>query len=292
MKSIYVIREIKRKEYIPQLLEIPQVPEKLWIQGELVAPGTSDTKFLAVVGSRALTSYGREVCETLIRGLSGYRVSIISGLALGADACAHKAALTNGLHTIGVPGSGLGEDVIGPRANFGLSREILASGGALISEHPSDYIAQPYDFPSRNRLMVGMSDAVLMIEAGELSGTLITARLAGEYNRELLCVPHRIGDAHGYGANLFLRLGATLVSDSAHILEALGIEQRDSSLLDRPLTDMSSAEKELYTLLEIPLPTDELIRISKVPAYETLATLGGLEMKGVIGEQFGNWRRL
>ncbi len=212
------IRELAREAYPRSLHEIPEPPEKLWIRGTLPSP---DTKRLVVVGSRALTDYGRDACTALISGLRGYPISIVSGLALGADAVAHQAALAAGLHTIAVPGSGLSDRVISPRSNLGLAHDILAAGGALLSEHPADYTPRPYDFPSRNRIMVGLADAVLMIEAGEKSGTLITARLACEYNRDLLVVPHRIDDPHGYGAHMFLRLGATPVSDPLHILETL-----------------------------------------------------------------------
>jgi DNA processing protein len=206
---------------VPQLLEIPQVPERLWARGTFTPGGT---KRLAVVGSRAVSDYGRRACETLIAGLAGYPVSIVSGLALGADAVAHEAALAAGLHTIAVPGSGLDDRCIAPRTNLGLAKAILAAGGLLLGEHEPGYQAHPHDFPSRNRIMVGLADAVLVIEAGPRSGTLITARLAGEYNRELLCVPHRIDEEHGFGAHLFLRLGATLVAEPEHILEALGIK--------------------------------------------------------------------
>lgn len=209
-----------------KLMEIPDPPEALWFIGTMPP---KEYKTLAVVGSRALSEYGKEACEYLIAGLAGYPISIVSGLALGADACAHRAALKAGLHTVAVPGSGLDEKSIYPRTNLGLAKAILQSGGALISEHPPEYKAQAYDFPSRNRIMVGLSDAVLVIEAGTQSGTLITARLTADYNRDLLCVPHRIGDPHGEGANQFIRLGAVLVSEPLHILEALGITPREES---------------------------------------------------------------
>jgi len=218
------MHELLPSQYPPQLREIPQLPERLWLRGALPPPGH---KYLTVVGSRALSDYGREACTTLIHGLAGYSISIVSGLALGADAAAHEAALSAGLHTIAFPGSGLADHRIAPRTNAPLARAILDAGGALLSEYDPDMSAQPWMFPARNRLMVGMADAVLMLEAGEQSGTLISARLAGEYNRELLCVPHRITDAHGYGSTRFLRLGATLVSEPAHILEALGIAPRE-----------------------------------------------------------------
>src|SRR5690349_3077094 len=187
-------RQLGMDGYPARLREIPEPPRALHARGSWAPDGV---KSLAVVGSRALSSYGREACERLIAGLAGYPISIVSGLALGADACAHKSALRAGLHTIAVPGSGLGDSTISPRANAGLAKDILKAGGLLLSEHPDDYLPHAYDFPSRNRIMVGLSHAVLIIEAGASSGTLITGRLTHEYNRDLLCVPHRIGDPHG-----------------------------------------------------------------------------------------------
>ncbi|HRH55439.1 MAG TPA: DNA-processing protein DprA [Candidatus Paceibacterota bacterium] len=235
MESRLIQRTAYASHGLGYLAEIPQPPEKLWLKGTLPDPSL---KKLVVVGSRDLSEYGREACEHLIAGLKDYPVAIVSGLALGADACAHEAALAADLPTIAVPGSGLDPSVIAPQTNAGIAARILAKGGALLSEHPDTEHARPHYFPSRNRIMVGMADAVLVIEAGEKSGTLITARLAGEYNRDLLCVPHRLTDPHGFGAHLFLRLGATLVSDSRHILEALGIEERTSQQPAQPHLDI------------------------------------------------------
>lgn len=214
------VRELSSEEYPSQLREIPQPPERLWARGSWPTEGT---KLLAVVGSRALSPYGRKACEQLIAGLAGYPISIVSGLALGTDACAHEAALKAGLHTIAVPGSGLNDEVLYPRTNAPLAQEILKAGGLLLSENPPDHRPYIKEFPSRNRIMAGLVQAVLVIEAGERSGTLVTARLTHEYNRDLLMVPHRLDDEHGYGAHLFLRLGATLVATPEHVLEALGI---------------------------------------------------------------------
>ncbi|RTK97888.1 MAG: DNA-protecting protein DprA [Neisseriaceae bacterium] len=282
------LRQLGTHEHPRGLSEIPEPPETLWIRGILPPP---THKRLAVVGSRALSPYGRTACQKLLAGLSGYPISIVSGLALGTDACAHAAALDAGLHTIAVPGSGLADHTIAPRTNLGLAHRILASGGALLSEYAPDEEAAPWKFPRRNRLMVGMSDAVLVIEAGERSGTLITARLAGEYNRDLLCVPHRIGDAHGYGAHLFLRLGAGLVSESRHILEALGIPMRTEEKSGPP-PDLSPDEAVLYTLLTEPLTQDELLRASGLPHTATLTALATLELRGVLTQTFGAWRRV
>jgi DNA processing protein len=287
------IRKILQNEFPAKLREIPQPPEALWLRGTMPS---EETKLLAVVGSRALTRYGREACEMLLAGLAGYPISIVSGLALGADACAHKAALCAALHTIAIPGSSVDDHSIGPRSNLGLAHQILNSGGALLSEHETGYLAHPYDFPSRNRIMAGLADAVLIIESGPKSGTLITARLATEYNRDLLCVPHRIGDSHGFGFELFSRLGAAIVTEPKHILEALGIEPRDESdqlaaLMHSAMETMNRNERTLYELLETPQQRDALIRSAGLPAGETLTTLISLEFKGLVKEEFGAWRR-
>ncbi len=281
------IRELERTEWPGQLLEIPQPPKRLWVRGALPPAGH---KLLTVVGSRAMTRYGQEACEKLITGLSGYPVSIVSGLALGTDTCAHKAALSAGLHTLVVPGSGLGDNVLYPRSNRPFAKEILEKGGGFLSEYPPDEPSRVYYFPERNRIMVGISDAVLIIEAGQKSGTLITARLAGEYNRDLLAIPHRIGDPHAFGSHLFIRLGAALVSDPLHILEALHIAPRESASLTAP-SDLEDAELVVWNMLEEPKTRDEILRGSQTSAGELLTALVALELRGLIREEFGAWHR-
>lgn len=280
------MREVDQEEFPEKLRHIPEPPKRLWMRGAWPEEGT---KTLAVVGSRALSSYGREACKKLIAGLSGYPISIISGLALGADSEAHTAALGAGLQTVAVLGSGVDDASIYPRAHVRLGHNILSAGGALISENPPGYAPQAFDFPKRNRIVVGLADAVLIVEAAPQSGTLITARLTHEYNRDLLCIPHRIGDPHGFGANLFIRLGAALVAEPAHILEALNIEPRmEGAKTSVPLDDH---EKRIYDLLEEPIPRDDLIRKSGMTASDALTVLVTLELKGVLKEEFGAWRR-
>jgi DNA processing protein len=283
------IRELARSAWPPGILEIPQPPERLYARGTLPREGT---KMLAVVGSRALSSYGREACTRLITGLAGYPISIVSGLALGTDACAHEAALAAGLHTLAIPGSGLDDSVLYPRTNLPLARRILAAGGALVSEQ--EPLHKPYlkEFPSRNRLMVGMADAVLVIEAGPNSGTLITARLASDYNRDLLAIPHRIGDAHGFGPHLFLRLGAALVTDPVHLLEALGIAPRETDCATPGVApDLAGVELIIWDLLAEPRPRDDVLRAARASASDVLTALATLELRGLIREEFGAWRR-
>ncbi|PJA00180.1 DNA-protecting protein DprA [Candidatus Kaiserbacteria bacterium CG_4_10_14_0_2_um_filter_50_16] len=282
------IRELEREKWPAQLLEIPQPPERLWVRGTLPP---EETKLLTVVGSRAMTRYGQEACEKLIIGLAGYPVSIVSGLALGVDTCAHKAALSAGLHTLVVPGSGLADDVLYPRSNRGFAKEILKAGGGFISEYAPDQSSRVYYFPERNRIMVGLSDAVLLIEAGQKSGTLITARLASEYNRELLCVPHRIGDPHAFGGHLFIRLGATLVTESLHILEALKISPRLPAQACEAPSDLEDIELVIWNMLEEPKTRDEILRGSDTNVGELLTALVALELRGLIKEEFGAWHR-
>ncbi|MEK7157007.1 MAG: DNA-processing protein DprA [Patescibacteria group bacterium] len=288
------IRELERSEWPTQLLEIPQLPKKLWVRGKLPPEGH---KLLTVVGSRAMTQYGREACQNIISGLAGYPISIVSGLALGVDACAHKAALAAGLHTVAIPGSGLDDSVISPRTNFGLAKDILAVGGALVSEQEPMHKPRLGEFPSRNRLMVGLSHAVLMIEAGQKSGTLITARLASEYNRDLLCIPHRIGDPHAFGPHLFIRLGAALVTEPLHILEVLGIPPREGGATSVAPSDLEDAELVIWNMLEEPKTRDEILRAAadstgSPQAGKALTALVALELRGLIKEEFGAWRRL
>ena len=147
------MRQLPKKEFPPLLKEIPDAPKKLYVRGKL--PST-DWKWLAVVGSRAMTAYGRQACAHLISGLRGYPIVIVSGLAFGVDAASHKAALEAGLPTVAVPGSGLDWNVLYPRANVSLAREILKSGGALLSEFEPELKAADYTFPQRNRVMAGL----------------------------------------------------------------------------------------------------------------------------------------
>ena len=278
------LRQLDIKDYPEGLREIPGVPASLWLRGQLAPKGTM---YLAVVGSRALSPYGKHMCESLIEGLKGYPISIVSGLALGADACAHRAALDAGLHTTAVLGSGVSDSAISPRSNFPLAKEILQSGGALISENAPDHTPFPSDFPKRNRIVAGLSQAVLIIEAGERSGTLITARLAGEYNRDLLCIPHRATDPGGYGAQLFIRLGAALVTKPEHILEVLGI--RENSEPEDTL--LSPTQQTLLDLLSEPASREELVEKSNLSHSDTISALAALELKGRAKERYGKWQR-
>lgn len=282
----YALKLLARDDAPARLFEIPQPPKQLWARGTLPNP---DTPWLAVVGSRRYSSYGKEVCEHLIGGLRGTPITVVSGLALGIDAIAHRAALDAKLSCVAVPGSGLNWDVLYPKTNHSLARSILESGGALFSEYAPETHAAPWTFPERNRIMVGLSHAVLIIEASERSGTLITARLAGEYNRDLLAVPGSIFSEGSKGAHQFIKLGATPITTSDDILEALHIEK---SAVDAPhdLT-LSVDEAALIAHLHEPTPRDTLIAKLGKPAHETLILIAQMELAGLIHDERGVIRR-
>lgn len=288
------IRKLQKSKFPKSLLEIPQPPDELYIIGEL--PTDPDLVYLAIVGSRKFTSYGKEVCEKLIAGLKDYPVVIVSGFAMGIDTIAHKKAMQVGLKTIVFPGSGLSEHAMYPKSNIVMMRAIVESGGCLISEFEPDFKATYWSFPMRNRLMAGISKAVLVIEAQERSGTLITARLAVEYNKDLLTVPGNIFSPNAKGTNKLLRMGATPITSPEELLEALGFEKEEDSIEVREskqqklFQDLSREEKKIIELLREPLERDELVRRAGLPVYETNALLSILEIKGVIKEELGEIR--
>ncbi|MEK9176831.1 MAG: DNA-processing protein DprA [Patescibacteria group bacterium] len=279
------IRELSAAEFPPLLREIADPPKTLFVKGSMPGP---DRKFLTVVGSRRMSRYGKDACEHLIAGLSGYPVVIVSGLALGIDGVAHRAALSAGLRTIAVPGSGLSEQVLYPRAHLGLAREIVEKGGALVSEMKPDEPATPYGFPRRNRIMAGLSHATLVIEAGVKSGTLVTAKLTVDYNRELLAIPHSIFSESGAGGHLFMKLGAQPARSAADILEALGFE---ASAVERELPAMTPEEKRAFAALAEPMSRDELIRALGIPTEHANVLLASMELKGIIAVSGGEVRR-
>jgi len=276
-------RQLMPKEFPHLLREIPDAPKTLYLKGKL---SSTDTKLLCVVGSRKYSPYGKEVCEKLITGLRGYDISIVSGLALGIDGIAHRAALGAGLHTIAIPGSGLGENVLYPATHRNLAKQIITSGGALLSEFEEDFRATPYNFPQRNRIMAGMSHAVLIIEAEERSGTLITSRLATDYNRDVLTVPHSIFSRSSFGPHMLLRLGATPITHSLDVLEALHIEHTEKSPISN-VGDLSKNEQKVITLIQSPLSRDELIEQLELPTQEVQVLLSAMEIKGLITERLG-----
>ncbi len=277
----YPIRKLEAHEFPKALMEIPEPPNALYLRGSLPPPQHIP---LAVVGSRNYSNYGSDVVKHLISGLRGYPVAIVSGLALGIDALAHEAALSAGLYTLSVPGSGLDDSVLYPRSNRTLAMRILQSGGGLLSEYEPTFGATPWSFPQRNRIMAGLSKATLVIEAGPKSGTLITARLAVDYNRELLVVPGNIFNENSRGPHQFLKLGATPITCAEDILDALGISH---DVADKKVIDASIEEITVLNALIEPTDRDSLIRALGIPVSDANALLMNMELNGRIRESNG-----
>lgn len=278
MEKIYV------NTFPPLLTEIPDKPLFLYKEGSLPTVGN---KLLAVVGSRKYTDYGKRVCEKLIADLAGFPITIVSGLALGIDSIAHRAALHAGLQTIAIPGSGLDPKCIYPQSHAALARDIVKADGGLLSEFEPKIPGYPSNFPQRNRIIAGMSHATLVIEAIKKSGTLITARLAMDYNRDVLTVPGDIFRTTSEGPNLLIKDGATPILSATDILEALHIPIEEKQLqLDRYL-ECTDNEKCLIALLETACKRDDLIRASEMSITDANTTLSILEIKGLIKESLG-----
>lgn len=287
--SLYMEWDYKKidiADFPPLLKEIPNPPQHLYLCGSLPPP---DYKYLAVVGSRDFTSYGKEVVESFVRALSGYPICIVSGLALGIDGIAHRAALDAGLLTLAVPGSGLSPRIIYPRSHAKLAERIVQSSGALLSEFEPDFKATPWSFPKRNRIMAGLSHATILIEAAERSGTLITARLTVEYNRELLVVPGNIFRENSKGVHQFLKLGATPITEAADILDVFGLKRRETVTTDA--LSLNPLELKILHELREPQDLDYLIRVLSLPASEVAASLMTLELRSIIVENKGVYSR-
>lgn len=283
-----MINEIKKEEFqntiFESLLEIPDCPKKLNFQGNLFPK--DDYKFIAVVGSRGHSSYAKNVLEKLFKEISGQPIVIISGLALGIDALAHSEAIKNNLKTIAIPGSGLNEEVLYPKSNLGLARNILDNNGILISEFENSAKTMPYFFPQRNRIMAGMADLILVIEAQEKSGTLITARLALDYNKELATIPNSIFSDYSIGSNNLLKQGASPIFSGQDILELLNLTGKVKQT-QLNFDDLNENEKIILKKLTEPKTKSELLEETELNISELSMQLSILEIKGLIKESLG-----
>ena len=277
------IRTLHKNDFPPLLNEINDPPKEMRIVGEI--PQTE--KYLAVVGSRKFSEYGRAVCEKLIEGLRGFPITIVSGLALGIDSIGHRSALRAGLPTVAIPGSGLGDGYLYPSSHRVLAKEIVEHGGCLMSEFADDFPSYPSNFPQRNRIIAGMSHATLVIEAELQSGTLITSKYAIEYNRDVFTVPHSIFSKTSEGPHMLLRLGATPITQSEDIISALGLHPHEDLFSTRDYSECSSDEHEVINLLHEPLSRDEIIRKLGKPVYVTQTVLASMEIKGLLKEEMG-----
>lgn len=269
--------------YPQRLREIYDYPPILYFRGN---PLTQDEPCLAVVGTRRPTVYGRQVAEEMVRDLAQCKVTIVSGLARGIDSIAHRSALDVQGKTVAVLASGL--DNIYPPENTRLARAIMEQG-TLISEYPLGIRPKPEHFPMRNRIMSGLSLGVLVIEAGQKSGALITALQALEQNREVFAIPGSILSATSRGTNELIQQGAKLVCNFNDILEELNLAAAAPQQLSIKefIASNESENTILKQLCAEPMHIDEICRRSGLSMAEVGSTLAMLELKGA-ARQIGN----
>lgn len=264
------IISIMDPEYPKLLKEIHTPPFIIYIKGKL---DIKDEGAIAIVGSRKATDYGRRVTNELAGELASAGITIISGLALGLDTQAHTAALKKGGRTIAVLANGL--DMIYPTSNTNLANEII-NNGAIISEQPLGMPALKPNFPARNRIISGLSQGVIITEAGDKSGTLHTANFALEQNRQVYAVPGPIYNPLAHGPNTLIKLGAKLVTSSSDILEDFGIEKE--LIISKP---ENSDEKLIFDLLiNGEKHIDEITNISKRSSQEISRIISLMEING------------
>ena len=259
-----------------QLASIAKVPNTLYYCGEL--PSTP-VKSVAIVGSRKPTPYGKSVTEKIVHTLAEHNVTIISGLALGIDSIAHKAALKFNTPTIAVMARGL--NGIYPASHFSLSREIVKAGGALISTYPADMPAQPYHFLERNRIISGLSSIVIVTEAAVKSGTLNTASHALEQGKDVFAVPGNITSPMSAGCNRLIRQGAQPLIDTSDILSALGIKSQKTTP-QIPVRKNKTEQLIINAILAGAKDTNQIINATNISPSSIFITLSTLEIAGII----------
>ncbi len=270
------------ENYPKRLAQIYDPPIVLFYKGEILP---EDQKAIAIVGSRKMTGYGREVTKLFAKELVNSGMTVVSGLARGVDSQAHRSALEEGGRTIAVLGGGI--KFIYPPENIGLAQEIILHG-AIISEFPPEYPSLPGNFPARNRIISGLSLATLVTEAAEDSGSLITARVALEQGREVFAIPGPITSLLSKGPIDLIKEGARVVTDPKEILEELGLGQVKSLKLKVKNGDFTEEERNILNLLQNEnMQIDEICRFLNQPTSVVLSTLLKMEITGLI-KNLGN----
>lgn len=268
--------------YPRRLIEIDQPPPVLYYLGELKE---SDQWAVAIVGTRRVTAYGRQVAEEIARGLARNGITVISGLARGIDSIAHQASLESGGRTLAVLGSGV--DQIYPPEHRKLAQQIIAQG-AVISDYPPGTPPESANFPPRNRIISGLAQAVVVVEAGQKSGALITAAFAAQQGRPVFAVPGQLYAPQSIGPNKLIQNGAYIYTELKDILETLQLDFIEQYQTARYVLPSDKTEAKLYTLLgRDPIHVDEIRRLSNMPIEQVSATLTIMELKGLVRQVGG-----
>lgn len=265
----------------PKLLkQIYDPPVLLYLKGELKP---EDEFSLGVVGSRKFTFYGKQATEKIVADIVRFGLAIVSGLALGIDALAHSKAVDTGGRTIAVLGSGLDKQSIYPADNRYIADKIISSGGAIISEFPPGSQPLKHHFPQRNRIIAGLSLGVLVVEAAEKSGALITARHALEQNREVFAVPGNIYSPVSVGPNRLIQMGAKAVTCAKDIIDTLDLADAAVQIEVKKIIPESEEEKIVCSYLtHDPIYIDELIHLTNLDINIMNSTLAIMELKGMV----------
>lgn len=277
------ILTIKDENYPRLLKEISLPPFLLYCKGEL----KPEESCFAIVGTRRCTGYGKQVAEELAADLINAGLTIVSGMARGIDTVAHKEAVKRSKRTIAVLGSGIDERSIYPSENLKLAREIVKSGGAVISEFPVGDKGLPHHFPQRNRIISGLSLGVLIVEAKMKSGAMITASWAADQGRDVFAVPGPINLPTSEGPNYLIKQGAKLTTDVNDILEELNLPLK--SVEEKEIkAETPEEEKILEILQQEPLHIDKIIEKTKLNTNVVSSALLMMEVKGMVKNLGGN----
>lgn len=244
------------------------------------------TACVAVVGTRACSIYGKDATHRLVKGLCEYDVTVVSGLANGVDTYAHRATLASGGKTIAVLGSGL--NCVTPPTNTGLANEIVAAGGLIVSEYAPRCVASRYTFPERNRIISGLSRGIVVVEAAQKSGALITADYGAEQGRTLFAVPGNITSVKSAGSNRLLLDGAIAALDAEVIADALHLNKRKNGEKPRAVA-LDIFEQKIYNILQSGATSfDDLVEKSQMSPAKLSALLSAMEIKGLLVKKQSN----
>ncbi|NTW27375.1 MAG: DNA-protecting protein DprA [Candidatus Moranbacteria bacterium] len=290
-KENIVVVALDDPHYPALLKQIPDNPYLLYMKGDLKC---LNYPLIAIVGSRKLTEYGKRATTGFARDLANSGICVVSGLAFGIDAAAHLGALSANGRTIAVLGNSLDRESIYPRSNFQLSEDIIKSGGLLISEFPVKTNPEIWTFPARNRIMAGMSLGTLVVEAAEKSGTLITANLALDYNREVFAVPGPIFSPQSTGTHLIIKAGAKLTTCAKDILTELRLESVVATAQECAILELTKDERTVHKILSHEsLHIDIIAKLTKLETSSISSILAMMEIKGAIKNVGGqNYIRL
>lgn len=272
------------EDYPLLLKETPFAPFVLYVLGNIKA--LSSNYSVSLVGTRRATYYGREISFKLGRELAEKGINVVSGLALGIDTEAHRGCVLGGGKTFAVLGSGIFN--IHPKTNLGLAKKIVESDGAVISEYPPNLQADKWTFPQRNRIIAGLSQLTVVIEAPEKSGALITANFALDYNRDVGVTPGEISSLNSKGSNRLLKSGAFSILEVSDILEILGAKEKE--VCQEKLFD--EAEQKILNLINNPISSDELFLKCGLDAQLFNQKLSILEIKGAIRNYNGKFEKV